>query len=51
MHRNFYQHREEQKRNRKMFGYMSSSPQPQAKAPKHMDAQIEELSQAQLYKI
>jgi predicted phosphohydrolase len=25
------------KRNRKMFGHMSSPPQPQAKAPKHMD--------------
>jgi hypothetical protein len=39
------------KRNRKMFGYMSSPPQPQAKALKHMDTQIEESSQAQLYKI
>jgi hypothetical protein len=51
MHRNFYQHREEQKRNRKMFGYKSSPPQPQAKAPKHMDTQIEESSQTQLYEI
>jgi hypothetical protein len=25
------------KRNRKMFGYMISPPQPQAKATKHMD--------------
>jgi hypothetical protein len=39
------------KRNRKMFGYMSSPPQPQAKAPKHMDTQTEESSQAQLYEI
>jgi hypothetical protein len=39
------------KRNRKMFGYMISSPQPQAKATKHMDTQIEESSQAQLYEI
>jgi hypothetical protein len=39
------------KRNRKMFGYMSSPPQPQAKATKHMDTQIEESSQAQLYEI
>jgi hypothetical protein len=39
------------KRNRKMFGYMISSPQPQAKAPKHMDTQIEESSQTQLYEI
>jgi hypothetical protein len=29
------------KRNRKMFGYMSSPPQPQAKAPKHIDTQTE----------
>jgi hypothetical protein len=28
-----------------MFGYMSSPPQPQAKAPKHMDTQTEESSQ------
>jgi hypothetical protein len=34
-----------------MFGYMSSPPQPQAKAPKHMDTQIEESSQTQLYEI
>jgi hypothetical protein len=27
------------KRNRKIFGYMSSPPQPQAKALKHMDTQ------------
>jgi hypothetical protein len=39
------------KRNRKIFGYMSSLPQPQAKAPKHMDIQTEESSQAQLYEI
>jgi hypothetical protein len=39
------------KRNRKMFGYMISSPQPQAKATKHMDTQTEESSQAQLYEI
>jgi hypothetical protein len=39
------------KRNRKMFGYMSNPPQPQAKAPKHMDTQIEESSQTQLYEI
>jgi hypothetical protein len=32
------------KRNRKMFGYMSSPPQPQAKATKHMDTQTEESS-------
>jgi hypothetical protein len=31
------------KRNRKMFGYMSSSPQPQAKAPKNMDTQTEKI--------
>jgi hypothetical protein len=37
------------KRNRKMFGYMISPPQ--AKAPKHMDTQIEESSQTQLYEI
>jgi hypothetical protein len=36
------------KRNRKMFGYMISPPQSQAKAPKHMDTQAEESSQAQL---
>jgi hypothetical protein len=36
------------KRNRIMFGYMSSPPQPQAKAPKHMDTQTEESSQIQL---
>jgi hypothetical protein len=39
------------KRNRKMFGYMISPPQPQAKATKHMDTQTEESSQAQLYEI
>jgi hypothetical protein len=36
------------KRYRKTFGYMSSPPQPQAKAPKHMDTQTEESSQTQL---
>jgi hypothetical protein len=39
------------KRNRKMFGYMISSPQPQAKAPKRTDTQTEESSQTQLYEI
>jgi hypothetical protein len=39
------------KRNRKIFGYMSSPPQPQAKALKHMDTQMEESSQTQLYEI
>jgi hypothetical protein len=39
------------KRNRKMFGYTISPPQPQAKAMKHMDTRTEELSQAQLYEI
>jgi hypothetical protein len=39
------------KRNRIMFGYMSSPPQPQAKASKHMDTQTEESSQTQLYEI
>jgi hypothetical protein len=39
------------KRNRIMFGYMSSPPQPQAKAPKHRDTQTEESSQTQLYEI
>jgi hypothetical protein len=39
------------KRNRKIFGYMSSPPQPQAKAPKNMDTQTEESSQTQLYEI
>jgi hypothetical protein len=34
-----------------MFGYMSSPPQPQEKAPKHMDTQTEESSQTQLYEI
>jgi hypothetical protein len=34
-----------------MFGYMSSPPQPQAKASKHMDTQTEESSQTQLYEI
>jgi hypothetical protein len=37
------------KRNRKMFGYMISPPQ--AKALKHMDTQTEESSQTQLYEI
>jgi hypothetical protein len=37
------------KRNRKMFGYMISPPQ--AKATKHMDTQTEESSQAQLHEI
>jgi hypothetical protein len=36
------------KRNRIMFGYMSDPPQPQEKAPKHMDTQTEESSQIQL---
>jgi hypothetical protein len=36
---------------KKMFGYMSSSSQPQAKAPKHIDTQTEESSQAQLHEI
>jgi hypothetical protein len=39
------------KRNRKMFGYMSSSPQPQAKAPKRIGTQTEESSQAQPFEI
>jgi hypothetical protein len=39
------------KRNRKMFGYMISSHQPQAKATKHKDTQTEESSQAQLHEI
>jgi hypothetical protein len=39
------------KRYRKTFGYMSSPPQLQAKAPKHMDTQTKESSQAQLYEI
>jgi hypothetical protein len=39
------------KRNRKILGYMSSPPQPQAKAPKNMDTQTEESSQTQLYGI
>jgi hypothetical protein len=39
------------KRNRKMFGYMISPPQPQAKFLKHMDTQTEESSQTQLYEI
>jgi hypothetical protein len=34
-----------------MFGSMSSPPQPQAKAPKYMDTQTEESSQAQPYEI
>jgi hypothetical protein len=37
------------KRNRKMFGYMISPPQ--AKATKHMDTQTKESSQTQLYEI
>jgi hypothetical protein len=39
------------KRNRKIFGYMSSPPQLQAKAPKNMDTQTEESSQTQLCEI
>jgi hypothetical protein len=39
------------KRNRNIFGYMSSPPQPQAKAPKHMSTQTEESIQTQLYEI
>jgi hypothetical protein len=39
------------KRNSKMFGYMSSPPQPQAKALKHIDTQTEESSQTQLCEI
>jgi hypothetical protein len=39
------------KRKRKMFGYMITPPQPQAKAMKHMDTQTEESSQTQLYEI
>jgi hypothetical protein len=39
------------KRNRKIFGYMISPPQPQAKVTKHTDSQTKESSQAQLYKI
>jgi hypothetical protein len=39
------------KRNRKMFGYMISPPQPQEKAPKHIDTQTEESSQAQPFEI
>jgi hypothetical protein len=35
------------KSNRKMFGYMISPPQPQAKSTKHMDTQAEESSQTQ----
>ena len=34
-----------------MFGYMISSSQQQAKAPKHMDTQTEESSLTQLYEI
>jgi hypothetical protein len=34
-----------------MFGYMSNPPQPQAKAPKHVDTQTEESSKTQLFKI
>jgi hypothetical protein len=34
-----------------MFGYMSSPPQPQAKAPKNMDTQTEESSQTHLCEI
>jgi hypothetical protein len=37
--------------NRKMFGYMISPPQPQAKATKHLDTQTEKSSQAQLHEI
>jgi hypothetical protein len=39
------------KRNRKMFGYMSSPPQPQAKALKHMNTQTKKSSQSQPCKI
>ena len=39
------------KGNRKMFGYMISPPQPQAKVTKHTDTQTEESSQPQLYEI
>jgi hypothetical protein len=39
------------KRNRKMFGYMIRPSQPQAKALKHMDTQTEDSSQTQLYEI
>jgi hypothetical protein len=39
------------KRNRKMFGYMIRPPQPQAKVTKHTDSQTEESSQAQLHEI
>ena len=39
------------KRNRKMFGYMINPPQPQAKAPKLMDTQIGESNRAQMFKI
>jgi hypothetical protein len=42
---------ENNKKNRKMFGYISSPPQPQAKYPKHIDTQIEESSLAQLYEV
>jgi hypothetical protein len=38
-------------KNNKRNGYMISPPQSQAKAPKHMDTQTEESSQAQLYEI
>jgi hypothetical protein len=39
------------KRKRKIFGYMSSPPRPEAKAPKHMSTQTEEPIQTQLYGI
>jgi hypothetical protein len=39
------------KRNRKIFGYMISPPQPQAKATKHMETQTGKSSQTQLYEI
>jgi hypothetical protein len=39
------------KRNRKMFGYMIRPPQPQAKVTKHTDSQTEESSQTQLHEI
>jgi hypothetical protein len=38
-------------KNRKMFRYMISPPQPQAKALKNMDTQTEESSQTHLYEI
>jgi hypothetical protein len=38
-------------KNRKMFRYMITPPQPQAKALKNMDTQTEESSQTHLYEI